>query len=155
MNELENHLTKRQYMIFNIFVGICLAVFASAVALIYFWILDSRVPIEVRAAYPLKPAFVQGEPIVIEEQLVIHRHCPGTVSRTIIDGANIAYPVLLPSDPLLGAPSDRLRIEFRMPQHLGPGRYRYRAEAVWQCNPMRAIRQLVAEVPFVVVEEAG
>lgn len=152
MSDIRKPLSRGRYNVFNIFVGVCLAVFASAVALLYFWMFDSRVPVEVRAGYPIKPAFVLGEPIVIEERLVIHRRCPGNVSRTIVDGANIAYPVLLPSDPLLGAVSERLRIEFRMPQHLGPGRYRYRAEAIWQCNPMRSIRQAVVDVPFVVVE---
>lgn len=151
MTDIDKYVTRKRYMIFNMLVGVCLAVFAAAVTLLYFWLFDSRAPVEVKAAYPIKPAFAVGEPIVVEERMMVHRRCPGSVSRAIIDGANVAYPILLPSDPLLSMTSDRTRIEFRMPAMLGPGRYRYRAEAAWQCNPMRIVRQLITDVPFEVV----
>lgn len=144
---------KRQLLI--ALVWGCLSACAVAVGLLYYWMFfDVTQPVEVVSAQPLEPAFPVGEPIVIDERIVVRRHCPGAVNRYIVDGASIAYPILLPNDPLLGTASDRLRIEFQMPQHLGPGRYRYRSEAVWQCNPLRIIRQPIVDVPFMVVKPA-
>lgn len=145
-----DYVSKKHFTIVNALVFSILSVFALAVAVIFFWLFDSRTVVEVHSAYPIKESFALGEPIVIEERLEVKRQCQGSVSRSIVDESNIAYPVRLPSDPLLGAPSERVRIEFQMPRILGPGTYRYVSDALWSCNPLRPISQGIADVKFVV-----
>jgi hypothetical protein len=120
--------------------------------MIYWWaFFDSALPITVVEAQAVQRLFRYGEPIAVEELLDVHRVCPGTVSRAVVDGAGIAYPLLLAPDPLIGEDTKRIRIEFRLPSILGPGNYRYREVAHWRCNAISDLDQVLVDVPFTVV----
>ena len=136
----------------RVFAWVTLAMTAAGTALIYWWVLDVRVPVEVVEARAVQELFRYGEPIAIEQTLDVRRRCQGVVSRAIVDGAGIAYPLLLATDPAVAPDTHRVRVEFSLPEILGPGHYRYREVARWRCNPLTDIDQVLVDVPFTVVQ---
>lgn len=144
-------ITKRRYRIFNIVVGICLAVFASAVALLYFWMFDSRAVIEVEEARATKPRFEAGEPITTRWTVTQRRSCDGDVVRYLLDQRGTVWPLEVAAKPIFSKGTASLTFAFEMPAALPPGRYEYRTIITWRCNPLTAKRQVLPAVPFEVV----
>lgn len=133
------------------FAALTLVLTAIGVAMIYWWVLDTRPPIEVINAKAVQQLFRYGEPIAIEKQINVERKCQGIIFRSVVDGAGFAYPLLLSVEPLIEIGETRVRVEFRLPEILGPGEYRYREVARWRCNPLTDIDQTLLDVPFTVV----
>lgn len=135
----------------RIFAAVTLTLTAAGVGLIYWWAFDTRPPLTVLEARPIQGLFRYGEPIAVEEHLDVRRKCPGIVSRAVVDGAGFVYPLLLAVDPATEVGLNRVRVEFRLPDILGPGNYRYREVAHWRCNPLGEVEQVLLDVPFTVV----
>lgn len=135
----------------RIFAVVTLTLTAAGVGLIYWWVLDVRTPVTVLDARPVAELFRSGEPVAVEQHLDVRRKCRGVVSRAVVDGAGFLYPLLLAVDPAIEMGVNRVRVEFRLPEMLGPGHYRYREVARWRCNPLTDIDQVLLDVPFTVV----
>lgn len=133
------------------FAGVTLTASAVGVGMIYWWVFDLRPPVTVIEAKPVQELFRYGEVIAVEQHLEVRRKCQGTVSRSVVDGAGFYYPLLLASDPSIEVGDQKVRVEFALPEILGPGKYRYREVARWSCNPLGEIDQVLMDVPFVVV----
>ena len=135
----------------RVFAVVTVALTAAGVALVYWWAFDTRAPLTVLEARPIQELFRYGEPIAVEEHLDVRRKCQGIVSRAVVDGAGFVYPLLLAVDPAIELGVSRVRVEFRLPDILGPGNYRYREVAHWRCNPLSDVEQVMIDVPFTVV----
>lgn len=134
------------------FAVVTVTLCAVGVGMIYWWVLDVRPPLQVMDARPVQELFRYGEPIAVEQHLEVRRNCQGIVSRAVVDGAGFVYPLLLATDPVLDVGDSRVRVEFKLPEILGPGHYRYREVARWRCNPLTDIDQVLMDVPFTVVQ---
>ena len=105
-----------------LFAFLTLILCAVGVGVIYWWaFFDTEPPIEVVEAKAVQGFFHFGESVVVEERLQVRRICPGTVSRSIVDSAGIAYPLLLSPDPLIRVDTKMVRVSFNLPPNLGPG----------------------------------
>lgn len=133
------------------FALLTLALTAVGTGMLYVWAFDTSPPVEVSEAKPVQELFRYGEPIAIEQHLTVDRKCQGIVSRAVVDGAGFVYPLLLATDPIIQTGDNRVRVEFKLPEILGPGKYRYREVAQWRCNPLSDINQVLVDVPFTVV----
>lgn len=135
----------------RVFAATTLALTTLGVVMIYWWVLDTRPPIEIIDTKPIQQLFRYGEPIAIEKHITVRRQCPGIISRAVVDDAGFVYPLLLSVDPAIEVGESRVRVEFKLPEVLGPGDYRYREVARWRCNPLTDIDQVLLDVPFTVV----
>lgn len=133
------------------FAVITVMLCAVGVGMIYWWTFDTYPPVNVVEARPVQELFKYGEPIAVEQHLDVRRKCQGIVSRAVVDGAGFIYPLLLATDPVIEVGDIKVRVEFNLPEILGPGAYRYREVARWRCNPLADIDQVLLDVPFTVV----
>lgn len=133
------------------FAMVTMTLTAIGTGMIYWWAFDIIPPVQVAEAKPVQELFRYGEPIAIEQHLSVSRKCQGIVSRAVVDGAGFVYPLLLATDPIIEQGENRVRVEFKLPEILGPGVYRYREVARWRCNPLSDIDQVLVDVPFTVV----
>lgn len=135
----------------RVFAAATLALTTIGVVMIYWWVWDTRPPIEIIDTKPIQQLFRYREPIVIEKHIAVRRQCQGVISRSVVDNEGFAYPLLLSVDPIVNVGETRVRVEFKLPEILGPGNYRYREVARWRCNPLTDIDQVLLDVPFTVV----
>lgn len=141
-------IARRRYRLFNIVVGVCLTIFASAVALLYFWLFDNRAVMEVLEARATKPRFDLGEPITIEWTITKRRDCDGDVVRYLVDRRSTVWPLEIAAKPIFGKGTTSAIFAFEMPQGAPPGQYEYRTIITWRCNPLSTKRQILPKVKF-------
>lgn len=131
------------------------AIFAAA--LLSFWGLDRRIPVEQISNIARPPTVAAGDDLNVASDVVRHRLCRTRLTTRIYDGRQIRY--ILAEREIEPGPGDPARFAQRIPipaqAAAGPAHVAFTLS--WWCNPLQSALNwpvtLTIDVPFTIIKE--
>lgn len=139
---------------FTVAYTLILALIISVVTL-YSWVLDKKYPVEVVTAEVIEDPLMRGDALHVHWRLIKKRSCVGKFVRHVIDSENVVWDLYSDNENTYlqvdNNPVDITRA-YVLPAGVAIGPARFRSIVNWQCNPLKMIRQEVADIPFIISE---
>lgn len=133
----------------------CIIVLFVLVGTLWYFMLDRRLPVEVIKSEIMTMELGKGDPLIVNWVLHKKRQCTGLFTRQIIDSDRVVWDIHSDNENTYLPVSEKPVVfnkAYILPKGISKGKAKFRTIILWQCNPLRSMRQQIADIDFNIID---